>query len=269
MNFHCTWAQLSAKEWEEDINFLQGELEIRHANLYHSISKDSLTFHFDSLKSKLNKLDDLTIKFELAKILAKIGDGHTGYALHTTEYKDALYLPLNLIKLDNSFAVINSSEDNKNTIGQELIKIGRFDIETLSQRARPFILNDNKYGRDKLLENFLTLDSFLKHLGVKTRNGTIQVTLKNSDGNITETKLKMVSSEQLQSFSQPAQKFSGIKWLRTTDKKFYAQTIDDIILYVQLNSSDIGRGDEESMESLVKEVVKKSAEKKYPKSSWI
>ncbi|MFQ5525266.1 MAG: hypothetical protein ACE5GX_03315, partial [Thermoanaerobaculia bacterium] len=64
--------------WQEDLAYLVRELEIRHPNLYHTISRDDLKAAVGEIHDAIPRLDDPEIVVAFSRLTASIGDGHTG-----------------------------------------------------------------------------------------------------------------------------------------------------------------------------------------------
>jgi len=64
--------------WRADLQFLLTELPTRHANLYHSISKDEFLRAAAHLNQQIPNLTDNQVIVEFSRLTALVGDGHTG-----------------------------------------------------------------------------------------------------------------------------------------------------------------------------------------------
>src|SRR5262245_58196197 len=63
--------------WREDLGFLCREMEARHKNLYHAISREDFAARRDALERKLPELARHEVIVALAQLVAAVGDGHT------------------------------------------------------------------------------------------------------------------------------------------------------------------------------------------------
>jgi len=74
---HVAWAEESAGSWREDLAIFQRELPRTHKNLFHSMTREEFDAAVTGLAARIGELDDDSIVTALARIVARVGDGHT------------------------------------------------------------------------------------------------------------------------------------------------------------------------------------------------
>src|SRR5687767_2450041 len=72
---------LTTDDWREDLRALARELPRRHANAFHSITREEFERRVAALDARLPSLDADAAIVGLASIAASIGDGHTAVHL--------------------------------------------------------------------------------------------------------------------------------------------------------------------------------------------
>lgn len=257
-------AQPNQKEWQEDIDFLFKELEISHADLYHTISEDSLKFHVQQLKSKLANLSYYGVVFELEKVLVKINDGHTGLFLPYNRELELQRMPVYLLKLGNELVVANATSEYHHLLGLKLVEINGQSVKKISKPLKEYIIHDNKYGQEHGIPMYIVFNELLAYLGVTVYDQTVTSTFEDIDGEKISESLKLVENESFWDFDEPDSSFADQRWLNTRGRKFWLDVVEDNILYVQLNSSDIG-GLEEEMAVMTKDIVRLSSQQDIQK----
>ena len=70
--------EMTPEKWRDDIENLFSTLELKHINLYHSISKDKVQKEVNLLLEELPKLSNDEIFLRLSKIIKSLDDSHTG-----------------------------------------------------------------------------------------------------------------------------------------------------------------------------------------------
>ena len=93
------------KDWIEDIGFLREEYKAKHADPFYFCSEEEFDWKIDQLISKVGKLSDSDIFYELSAIIAGMGDNHTSlwwdgylplcdraFAAHICKLNGRLYL---------------------------------------------------------------------------------------------------------------------------------------------------------------------------------
>src|SRR5438045_3040014 len=63
--------------WREDLRVMAREMEARHKNLYHSVSREAFQAEIAKLYARIPALARNQIIVEMQRIVALVGDGHT------------------------------------------------------------------------------------------------------------------------------------------------------------------------------------------------
>ena len=70
-----------AEKWREDIAFVAAQMPEKHYDLFHTMSRDEFDQAIASLTSKVSSYSHHDIIVELARIVARVSDGHTRLTL--------------------------------------------------------------------------------------------------------------------------------------------------------------------------------------------
>ncbi|QDZ06293.1 hypothetical protein FPZ24_01405 [Sphingomonas panacisoli] len=68
---------LTAEQWRADLRFMAAELERRHANVFHAVSRQAFTAAVADLDARIPSLQRNEIIVGMMRIAAMVGDGHT------------------------------------------------------------------------------------------------------------------------------------------------------------------------------------------------
>ena len=68
---------LTASQWRDDLKFIAAELQKRHANLYHHVSRGDFERAVAALDRQIPNLPRNRIIVGMMRIAAMVGDGHT------------------------------------------------------------------------------------------------------------------------------------------------------------------------------------------------
>lgn len=74
----ATPSPLGPEKWREDIRFFAERMPATHKNLFHKMTKEEFAEAVRRLNERLPGLADHEVVVELMRIIAKVGDGHTG-----------------------------------------------------------------------------------------------------------------------------------------------------------------------------------------------
>lgn len=152
------------EQWHEDLQYLAQTLPKRHKNLFFKISKEEFGKSVADLDSQITKLQDYQFRAGLLKIVAAVGDPHTGIDI----WKDGKFarLPLGLYWFKDGIYVVSASEEYKQSLGRRLQGIGDVDIQKACDAVAPFIAHANEYQMRKVAPMFLLMPDLLKAAGV-------------------------------------------------------------------------------------------------------
>lgn len=156
-------AEITEKEWLEDLNYLEKELPARHKNLFFQLEKDEFEAELSKLKNDLSELSNLEVTLRLAEISAKIGDTHT--AVNNTRFLTEYY-PLFLRKFEDGYRVITTAEQYKEILGARLISVNDYSMEELKSKFSRIITADNQISLDYRISSFLRLNELLSYLDI-------------------------------------------------------------------------------------------------------
>jgi hypothetical protein len=152
----------SKEKWQADLRFLAEELPKRHKNAFHRISREQFEQSVARLQTKIPSLVDEEIILEMARIVASIGDGHTGLGWGWLFPK----VPLRLFWFGKELRVVQVSKDFPRLNGVRLVKIGGLSVEKLYEKSRAYISQgeSEQFVLDAST-HLLTSPVFLKNAG--------------------------------------------------------------------------------------------------------
>ncbi len=169
------------KEWTEDINYLHRQLELRHIDLYHQISKPEFESALNAIKLQLPELNQSQVALELMRLFRKIGDGHTQFAYWGSRHHR---FPLELTVFDEKLQVTAIPPKHKQLLGAELVFINGIAIGDIVQRLRPLLQGvENSYSEMQRLAETITVAEMLIGIGIATQDKAVEFGFKDIHGN--------------------------------------------------------------------------------------
>ena len=70
--------KLTPEQWREDLRFFAANMAKTHRNLFHTMTREQFEAAVKKLDERISSLADHEIVVELMRIVALIGDGHSG-----------------------------------------------------------------------------------------------------------------------------------------------------------------------------------------------
>lgn len=219
-------SQMDLKEqqdlWIEDIEYLAKNLEKRHKNLYHTISKEEFANEIENMKKNLNNLTSIGKFVELKSIVAKVGDGHTRIS-----YDIPLnWFPITLQSFDDGIYVIECTSGYEEILGTRLVGINGTRVEDVIADMMKMISHDNEIDLLSEVEFNIRCADFLKYYNVIDRVESASFDFEKLTGERISVSLDSYYHKE-----RPTDWLSIIDKYESINNILYTQNINDIYWY--------------------------------------
>ena len=259
--------KIEAEKWRADLRFMAEAMPKYHKNLFHSMTRDQFDAAVQELDRKIPTLARHRIIVEMARIVARVGDGHTNIA-PTRDAKIGFHsLPIKLYYFADGLIIRSATKDHADLVGASVVQIGNAPTAKAFDVVKQLIGRDNEMDLKFFAPFLMSMPEVLHAVGlIDDPNEAAFVVEKN--GQQRSVKLKPVGPVQL---LPPDTDLSWLPqtdwvdardtakqptplWLTDPQNKFWLRyLVDQQTLYVQLNQ--IGNKDNESMESFAKRLL--------------
>jgi hypothetical protein len=201
------------EKWEEDLVFAHEVLREKHPSPFEQLTPEEMQAEFDELISRLPELDHHGVIVDLARIVARVEDGHTRLTLplgpgvdfmqgHSETESPTLaemnfhQYPLRLGIDEKGVWIQGVSRDHQRFLGGRLVSIDGRSAEEAVERVSPTIQRDNEMQVLHHLPMHLVLSELLHARGVadsaeratfviEKRDGTVEsIDLLKAPGNV-------------------------------------------------------------------------------------
>jgi tetratricopeptide (TPR) repeat protein len=244
-------SRLTLEQWREDLRYFSANMQKMHKNLFHSISREQFESAVKLLDQRIPSMADHEIVVELMRIVALIGDGHTGVRANQ-EFKSAY--PLRLYLFKDGLFVQSAAPEYREAVGGRVVKIGNRDADQALKAAGELAWRDNEMGIKALTPRLLVIPEVLHALRIADTLQQVQLVVE-KDGRQSTFQLKPTA--QLEHVirhspadwvdARPALKTQTPLWLRDPENNFWfehlkgadagcAQGCENGIAYVQFNA---------------------------------
>ncbi len=129
---------LTRAQWREDVKFFADELEKRHKNVFHHVSRAEYRKTVNRLLRAIPHLSYSEIIVEMDRITAKVGDAHTYVHLPAIFHR----YPLSLYWFGDECRVLRTTVSYRRTLGSRLISIDGCPILTVRRRIHAVFSQD-------------------------------------------------------------------------------------------------------------------------------
>ena len=226
--------------WRYDIDFWLEQLRKQHYIYKSKPLPTALTKAAAELSRNVPKFSDERMLFEMQRLAAHIGDGHTYILPLAAQRVPGSVIPLRFYLFSDGLFVIDANPGNEQWIGSKLISIGNTSSATILERMKPAISADNRFGYKWIGPPFLNLRGAIESLADGVASDSIPVTLRDRAGRVHNLKFTSVPPPRMQGVPKlMSSKLPGIPtapiWLRQVSKNFWMGPLSDGALYVQFN----------------------------------
>lgn len=186
------------ERWQQDIAYLGDELARLHKNAFHTVPANHYWAEIDRLQAAVPGLEDGQIAVELMRLVASVGDGHTGFL---TRGQVTLHgLPVDLRWYSDGLYVRGIDPAYPLALGARVVKIGALTAEQAYQAVLPYISHENDPWARLQSANYLNLVEVLRAAGAVATLGPVPFTLEDPSGRSLEVDIAPLGPGQTVEF---------------------------------------------------------------------
>src|ERR1044072_5331873 len=137
-------SQAEAEKWREDLRHMAREMEARHKNLFHTLTREQFEGAVRRLNERIPTLARHQIIVELARIVASVGDGHTNLAPTRDPKVGFRTLPVKLYLFRDGMFIRAAERTHSELLGARVVHVGEATPDAALARAREIIGRDNE-----------------------------------------------------------------------------------------------------------------------------
>lgn len=184
-------------DWASDLDYSIAAIEAIHPNPHHRIERSELRRRATELRRTIGRLTDAEAAIQLAGLVAKLGDGHTGLDLRGVVDFER-WLPIRLRRFPEGVGVTAAGPEYAALLGKRLTQIdGRPAIEVWNL-VESFSVGDNVHSKMANTSLFMSAPGFLAAVGIG-KSDSIEVTWEEpSTGRQQTVRIKAIESEGAQ-----------------------------------------------------------------------
>ncbi|WP_422365083.1 tetratricopeptide repeat protein [Pelagibius sp.] len=223
--------------WNADLDFFLAEVRRLHAAPGSTSGSSSFAAAVDQLKEAVPTLSDVGIAFEIQRLLAMLGDGHSVLALPPGGSVRLRTLPLEFYQFSDGIFVTDAADHLRPLVGARLDSLAGQPPMNLLAALAPYISRDNDQGLRWIGPKALTLADLLVHLGRADDAGEIALTVADQEGGRRSLSIAPGESRWRRSLGAPPGPAEAVPlWLRDPEKHYWFEALPALdAFYVQVN----------------------------------
>ncbi|HEY3675473.1 MAG TPA: hypothetical protein VGK84_05735 [Candidatus Tumulicola sp.] len=237
-----TLSSTDVRHWRADLHFMADAITRYHKNAFHSVSKRTFDRAVTELDARIPTMTRPQAIVGLKRIIAMIGDEHTGFGLSTGAPIFFHTLPIKVYKYSDGYFVQSAAPNYRSIVGRRIVGIGSLSIEEAMSRLFHVADTSNEWSFYSQVA-FLMRGEVLNALGITASDDRAEIRLAGPAG-IRKVELQTIPHPFNMEYGLGAP--PGSDWIdsrqttaaplylqRTNEYYWYAYTPDHV-LYVRL-----------------------------------
>ena len=151
--------------WKGDIEYLKTELPARHKDLFFKLDKKTFERKLDELSKDLPNKTEIEIVLSLQKIIAEMGDDHTGIDYQPIAQNAGIF-PLTLYWFSDGLYVLAALNKYESAIGSRITAINDIPIAEVTTRLSSLLAKTNDALMKHRIPNILPSIALLRHFEI-------------------------------------------------------------------------------------------------------
>ena len=170
--------------WTEDIDYLVGEMEAIHPDLFHGVAQGLFDHAVDELITAVPTLDDDEILVGIMHLVAMISsegrDGHMG--VWPPDNPEAVHrFPIRVWEFADG-VFVTAAQPNEHLVGAKVVSVDGVPIDQVFRRLDPVVPRDNASNLRDARTVFLTSAEVLDGIGIAGEPLAMTLEVESPDG---------------------------------------------------------------------------------------
>ncbi len=185
--------QLTAQQWQQDLQYLAKELPRKHKNAFHTVSREQFEKSVADLNARIPNLQPHEIVVGLMQIVASVGDAHTSLSGYGNGFH---FFPLNVFWFGKELRVTRIASAYKRGAGARVVQIGDHKIDDVAARIDQLVAHENVYWVRLLDATFVPHAEILQALKIIPDLKAARWTFEDAEGKQFSLDIQTVSADE-------------------------------------------------------------------------
>jgi tetratricopeptide (TPR) repeat protein len=130
--------------WRYDLRFLAREVRRKGYKVFRQMSPAEFDTSVKRLSESIPKLTDMEVVVEMMKLMARVGDGHTGILGSAQRPEFQQMLPMQFYLFKEGLFIIAVDPRYKDVLGAQVLRFGDHTVDEVVRALDPLIQRDNE-----------------------------------------------------------------------------------------------------------------------------
>ena len=208
------------EQWRRDLAFFSRRMERMHWDLFAHVSRAEWQAEVAALSAAVPGTTDAGIRARLRRLIARVGDGHTGMRAYPEGATAVARFPLELYLFTDGLFVVGAPEAQAQLVGGRVRALGPVPVERALEEMKAYVSVDNAMGYRDWASAALTSPDILEAMGAVAREEPLDLELVLGDARrerffVERTELAPATFAQSQYGSLGRKRLPG--WVYATD----------------------------------------------------
>ncbi|XMB66630.1 S41 family peptidase [Mycoplasmatota bacterium zrk1] len=234
-------------KYVEDLEYLRDNLPELHKDINRNYDVQVFVSEMNRIIERANdKADEIFIKHEVMKELAKFGDSHTNLIFRPTRY-----FPIRVSKFDSYYYITATTGSNPEILNSRIVAINGLSLEEVSEKFSAIVSHESSFALDYKLPGILHQSEYWKMITDNEDFNTLEMVLL-KEGKIFTYELK----ESVSSRVTLAEKADNFITRNETGRIYWQAKVDEDVLYIKYSKckEDSGYQMEQFVEDVKQEI---------------
>jgi hypothetical protein len=173
---------LPAEAWRSDLRRLERAFPERHLDAFHDMSRHGFEAGLQRLWERVGALPDHAVVVRLARVVNRVGDGHSGLRLPSDTALSFRSLPLELRVFPGGIFVVAAAPEHADLVGARLLAVNDLPAAAVFRQAADLVARDNGMDALAFAPTLMVMPEVLHALGVVEEMGSAALTVEGADG---------------------------------------------------------------------------------------
>jgi len=146
--------------WVQDLDYLSAELARLHANLFFRTPRADFERAVEDVRQAVPRLSDAEVVIGIMRIVALVGDAHTGVQVHDRFHR----LPVELTRLADGLYVTAVPPEQVSLLGARVVAFGERGVAEMEGEAAQLVGHENEAWLRVRLPDLLTTAEVVQFL---------------------------------------------------------------------------------------------------------
>ena len=146
--------------WVQDLDYLSAELTRLHANLFFRTPRADFERAVEDVRQAVPRLSDAEVVIGIMRIVALVGDAHTGVQVHDRFHR----LPVELTRLADGLYVTAVPPEQVSLLGARVVAFGERGVAEMEGEAAQLVGHENEAWLRVRLPDLLTMAEVVQFL---------------------------------------------------------------------------------------------------------